>query len=464
MTQSLSSFDALWRPDVGTSAWRVLLDAAVDLAMLIDPQGVIRELSTGRHSAAREQLLALKGKLLGDVVGVDSRTKVTALLRATSRAPSPPREINLVVGEHQELPFKVEAVRLEGDEAVLVLGRDLSNVSALQQRMVSLQQSMDREFNRLRQADTRYRVLFHVSAEAVLVADVNGLRVLEANPAAAALTGRSIQDLQRASVSELLTPASKAEFEALASALEAGGRRSETLVTLKDLDLEVNVAAALFRQGGNALLLIRMWTPREQGTSDSRWARSKAVIESMPDAFVVASEDRRIQYANPAFCELVQQASEKQVIGEAIDRWIGRAGVDVNIMLANLREHGTVRNFSTIIRSDLGPPIEALVSAVQSNEGKAPVLGFVIRQVSSRLLNPASAVPRSVEQLRDLVGRVSLKEIVRESTDMIEKMCIEAALQVSSNNRASAAQLLGLSRQGLYSKLARHGLPDPDPA
>jgi transcriptional regulator PpsR len=464
MTQSLSSFDALWRPGVETSPWRVLVDAAVDLAMLVDPQGVIRELSTGRNSAAREQLLALKGKPLGEVVGVDSRTKVTALLRTTATTPSHPREINLVVGDRQELPFKVEAVRLEGDESVLVLGRDLSNVSALQQRMVSLQQSMDREFNRLRQADTRYRVLFHVSAEAVLVADANGLRVLEANPAAAALTGRSIQDLQRASVSELLTPASKAEFEALASALEAGGRRSETLVTLKDLDLEVNVAAALFRQGGSALLLIRLWTPRAQPTSDSRWARSKAVIESMPDAFVVASEDRRIQYANPAFCELVQQASEKQVIGESIDRWIGRAGVDVNIMLANLREHGTVRNFSTIIRSDLGPPMEALVSAVQSNEGKAPVLGFVIRQVSSRLLNPASAVPRSVEQLRDLVGRISLKEIVRESTDMIEKMCIEAALQVSSNNRASAAQLLGLSRQGLYSKLARHGLPDPDPA
>jgi DNA-binding NtrC family response regulator len=67
-------------------------------------------------------------------------------------------------------------------------------------------------------------------------------------------------------------------------------------------------------------------------------------------------------------------------------------------------------------------------------------------------------VPRSVEQLTELVGRVSLKEIVRESTDLIERLCIEAALTYTSDNRASAAEILGLSRQSLYSKLHRHGL------
>jgi DNA-binding NtrC family response regulator len=51
-----------------------------------------------------------------------------------------------------------------------------------------------------------------------------------------------------------------------------------------------------------------------------------------------------------------------------------------------------------------------------------------------------------------------MKEIVRESTDLIERLCIEAALTLTSNNRASAADLLGLSRQSLYSKLHRYGL------
>jgi len=57
-----------------------------------------------------------------------------------------------------------------------------------------------------------------------------------------------------------------------------------------------------------------------------------------------------------------------------------------------------------------------------------------------------------------LVGRVSLKEIVRDTTDLVERLCIEAALKLTDNNRASAAEVLGLSRQSLYSKLHRFGM------
>jgi DNA-binding NtrC family response regulator len=93
--------------------------------------------------------------------------------------------------------------------------------------------------------------------------------------------------------------------------------------------------------------------------------------------------------------------------------------------------------------------------------GDAPMFAFVIRPIGRRLrdLPPGSQdLPRSVEQLTDLVGRMSLKDIVRESTDLIERLCIEAALSYTSDNRASAAEILGLSRQSLYSKLHRYGL------
>jgi DNA-binding NtrC family response regulator len=56
---------------------------------------------------------------------------------------------------------------------------------------------------------------------------------------------------------------------------------------------------------------------------------------------------------------------------------------------------------------------------------------------------------------RDLVGTASLKEIVSETTDVIEKICIQAALEMTNNNRAAAAEMLGLSRQSLYVKLSK---------
>jgi DNA-binding NtrC family response regulator len=65
-----------------------------------------------------------------------------------------------------------------------------------------------------------------------------------------------------------------------------------------------------------------------------------------------------------------------------------------------------------------------------------------------------------VEQLTELVGRVPLKELVRDATDLIEKLCIEAALQLTQDNRASAAEVLGVSRQNLYVKLRRYGFGD----
>ena len=53
-----------------------------------------------------------------------------------------------------------------------------------------------------------------------------------------------------------------------------------------------------------------------------------------------------------------------------------------------------------------------------------------------------------------------LKDLVRETTDIIERLCIEAALQLNDNNRASSADMLGLSRQSLYVKLHRHGIEE----
>jgi DNA-binding NtrC family response regulator len=39
-----------------------------------------------------------------------------------------------------------------------------------------------------------------------------------------------------------------------------------------------------------------------------------------------------------------------------------------------------------------------------------------------------------------------------------EKLCIEAALELTGDNRAAAVEMLGLSRQSLYVKLRRYGL------
>jgi transcriptional regulator PpsR len=134
------------------------------------------------------------------------------------------------------------------------------------------------------------------------------------------------------------------------------------------------------------------------------------------------------------------------------------------VLLANLRQHGSVRRFNTLMRGEYGATADIELSATSILNGKQPAFGFTIRNVGDRLAMEthvgARELPRSVEQLTELVGRVPLKDLVRETTDVIERLCIEAALELTGDNRASAAELLGLSRQSLYVKLRRYGLGD----
>ena len=117
------------------------------------------------------------------------------------------------------------------------------------------------------------------------------------------------------------------------------------------------------------------------------------------------------------------------------------------------------------MRGELGEPAEVEISAVTVMNGGQPCFGFAIRDVGRRL--PATShrqgtLPRSMEHLTELIGRVALKDLVREATDVIERLCIEAALELTGDNRASAAEMLGLSRQSLYVKLRRYGLGTTD--
>jgi len=127
-------------------------------------------------------------------------------------------------------------------------------------------------------------------------------------------------------------------------------------------------------------------------------------------------------------------------------------------------ENGTASRFLTIIRGELGTVEEIEVSAVAIPDNRSPCLGFSIRSIESRVdLAPSiSTLPggQSPEDLSNLIGRVSLKEIVREATDVIERMTIQAALEHTGNNRALASEMLGLSRQSLYVKLHRYGIND----
>jgi transcriptional regulator PpsR len=121
--------------------------------------------------------------------------------------------------------------------------------------------------------------------------------------------------------------------------------------------------------------------------------------------------------------------------------------------------------FSTVLRTETGVLIDVELSAVKAQVDDQIVIVMFIRDISRRINNQQTTdvhLPRSIEQITGRVGRVPLKQLVRESTDVIEALCVEAALKLTKDNRAAAAELLGLSRQSLYTKLKRFDIGDSE--
>ena len=443
--------------------------ASADVALVIDRKGVIRDLAFGSDELADALGNAWVGKSLAEVVAPDSRGKVESMMRADVPGPARARQVNHSALDGEQVPVSYATVPLADDGRLLALGRDLRPVATLQQRLIQAEQSLERDYSRLRHAETRYRLLFQVASEPVLIVDATTQRVVDANPAAAQLLGDGGRRLVGRAFPEGFDASSTQSLNELLATVRATGRAEELRVRLAQGDRSFLAAASLFRQDNTSHVLVRLSPLRSDAvaaqavTDHSRLAE---IMERLPDAVVVTAPDGRILTANRSFLDLVQLATDEQARDESLDRWLGRPGVDLGVLIANLKQHGTVRLFATTLRGEYGAAADVEISAVAVPDAPTPCIGFTIRDVGRRRAGEPRALrelPRSVEQLTELVGRVSLKDLVRETTDVIERLCIEAALDLTRDNRASAAEMLGLSRQSLYVKLRRYGLGDLEP-
>jgi transcriptional regulator PpsR len=149
------------------------------------------------------------------------------------------------------------------------------------------------------------------------------------------------------------------------------------------------------------------------------------------------------------------------VKGKSLSDYLVRGAVDTKVLIENATRNGKMRLFATKLSSEYGTQTAVEISATYLNDRSHPVLVFVIRDAgrAEALRKPGIAVnDDSVRSVMELVGSATLKDIVNETTEVVEKMCIETAVELTRNNRVAAAEMLGLSRQSLYVKLRKYGL------
>ena len=454
-----------------------LVTAAADIVLVLDRRGIIRDMAFGSEELAADLAGDWIGQPMGGVVCVDSQPKI-ALLLGEVDSPAPPpraRHANHPLPGGGTVAISWTLRRLDDSNQMLALGRDLRVLAGMQQRLIEAEQSLERDYSRLRLAEARYRLLLQSSAEPIVVVDLGTQKVVEANPMAARLLGEDARQIVGKPFAEQLDAVSGRALPEWFAALRAAGRAEPLRARLAHERRECRLPALIFRQENSSHALLRIEAVGPAGATQrppnghadgqvsagvSGRSRITEMFVCLPDARVVTDADGRILELNRAFIDIAQLATEEQALGESLERWLGRSGVDLGVLLANLRESGELRQFATRLRGDLGGSAEVEISATRLGAPEEPAFGFALRRRRAAEGRSPRALTRSVEQLTELVGRVSLKELVRETTDVIERLCIEAALELTRDNRASAAEMLGLSRQSLYVKLRRYGLGD----
>ncbi|MEO0670993.1 MAG: transcriptional regulator PpsR [Pseudomonadota bacterium] len=450
------------KPDAAAFA----IAASADIAFVLNAKGVIEDVSVANPNLIAAPPGSLMGEAWADTVTPECVDKVKrAIAKAQKSALSDWHEINYPSTGEADAPFRFIVVRLDQDRGhkLLALGRDQRRNASLQRRLVFAQQEMEREYAKVRDSEARYRILFQHSEEAVMVTDAQSMRVQELNPAAAHLLKTDPDRVAGKSIAQVFSAKAQSDLATLHAMARASGSAEAKGLALAKGKRTVDVFAACFNVGRVPRVLLRLAAQSAAATDGEEPYHSgvSAIMDASPEGIVVTDVTGQVRFANPAFLDMLQVSTPDAVVGRSLSDWIGRPGADYGVLETRVREDGSLRFFETLLTSTHGDTMDVEISGVVVPDAEPAGMGFIIRNLGGRLSNGAAlrgALPEAVEQMRELVGRVPLKELVRETTDIIEKMCIEAALELTNDNRASASELLGLSRQSLYVKLRRYDL------
>jgi transcriptional regulator PpsR len=430
---------------------------------MLDLEGVIRD-ATLSNAVAQESAADWVGRAWVDTVDDTGGDKVLQMLvDAREGGLSAFRQVTQRFPSGLELPMEYTTVRLGGKAGLIAIGRNLQAVADLQTRLVAAQQAMEQEYWKLREVESRYRLLFDASNEAVLLLRADTLKIAEANPAAIRSLGLSPgRDL----VSEI-SANEQQSFLALLQRVRQNGRAPGVLLHLGADRQAWLVRASLMTSEPGPLFLVQLALADSASPEPPRRNHVPAPLEDfvdrLPDALVIIDRDGTVRRANRAFLDLVQVSAEDRVLGERMSRWLSHPGGDLTVLLANISRHGSVRLLTTGLQGELGGETAVEISAVGNTPEKPSLIALLIRDVGRRMpqADDTGSLQSSLAAVIEQSGNTPLRVLIRDTVSLVERHFIGAALQIAGGNRTAAAELLGLSRQGFYKKLGQYEMDSP---
>ena len=449
-------------PLIGPDILGRIISRAADIAFVVEPDGTILSVIVNPESDSFGHLDHWVGRDVREFLTSESIRKFDDKMASVAQSEDSGGTLELNHADSAVWSFPVRySFHMVGPEgAVLMLGRDLRPIAEMQQQLVRAQAALEQDYELQREYDTRFRVLMDCSRDPVLFVGLRDGRIRDSNREAAKLFSRTQDGLEGMEFEQLFEAA---KGSSLIDRLTDPNSedQSVTIRTAKSRRV-VTLHPRVFRAAGERLMALRIQSGKaETAEVSALGADLAAFFEKGVDAVLFTDAEGRIKAANDSFLDMVDVAEAREAVSKSLADYLGRGSFDLKVLLDNATRTGQMRIYATQLETSLGKKVSAEFSVTMLGERSKPSFAFLVRDVSrvEAVRKPVSTVSDDgLRSVIELLGSSTLKDIVAETTDVVEKMCIETAVELTHNNRVAAAEMLGLSRQSLYVKLRKFGL------
>lgn len=445
-----------------------IITTATDISLLLMADCTISSVSVNPHHRSFGHLDHWIGRSLRDFLSAESFVKLESRMASMARpgARALAIELNHIDEGAWEFPVRYSMHRVAPDNSILMMGRDLRQLAEMQQQLVMAQIALERDYETQREMDTRYRVLMEATRDAIVLVSMTNGRISDLNAAAALLLGGSRQDLIGAAIAQEFEGRRRGEFLESLTNIAAADATSPVELQARRSQRRLRVLPVLFRAAGERLLMCRLEASDETAPAiDETTENLQRLYHEGVDSIVFLDGDGVITGVNDAFLKLTDSSNLNAVRGRSLLEFLSRGSVDLRVILDNARRSRQLRLYATRVTTAFGGQVAVEISATFLDDKPKSGFALMIRDASRAELLRRSGPNTSEDGMRsvmELVGSSTLKDIVGETTDVVEKMCIQTAVELTRNNRVAAAEMLGLSRQSLYVKLRKFGLLSKD--
>ena len=310
---------------------------ASDISLLIDTAGLILEVIYNTENKNLGDIEQWRTRNIRDFITKESGIKLEEILNLSSseneRIEKDIIQLNHIKNGGDDFPIQYSIHPTGVNNQILLFGRDLTQIAQAQQELMKTQLKFEREYDRYRSFDTKYRVILEQCGSAFIIVDEAG-QLIDFNQKAVAILEKA--DLNQMMLKDLFYQGISIDILSELETLNKNTPSTALNLNVKETNKEVQLKGTFFRSNDGVHSLIRLSSSSSQRTSHSKEKIYLSdLYQKTSDAFVFINEAGKIVDTNESFLILTENPNIDEVVGKSFSDFLKNATTDLKILTDN---------------------------------------------------------------------------------------------------------------------------------